>query len=191
VAYSTVAQVGYLFLVFSLTADPSAAWRAWSGTVYFAMSHACAKAAAFMAAGSLRYATGSDNIDELSGTARQQPLSVFAFGLAGVGLMGLPPSGTFLGKWLLLNAALASGRWILAIVILSGGILAAIYVFRVVAKTFRSVEPARTLRVPVVMQWPPLLLALLSIGLGVVAVQSMALLEIGAPFSSAMSGETP
>ncbi len=191
VAYSTVAQIGYLCLVFSLAAEPSAAWNAWSGTAYFALAHACAKAAAFMAAGSLRYATGSDEIEDLVGTAQQQPVTIFAFALAGVGLMGLPPSGTFLAKWLLLKSALAGGQWGLALIVLAGGLLAAIYVFRVVAKSFVAGEAGPTRRVPWRMQWTPLMLALLSIGLGLVAWQPMELLEVGAPFSSTFSGSTP
>lgn len=191
VAYSTVAQIGYLFLVFSLAAEPTAAWNAWSGTAYFALSHACAKAAAFMAAGSLRYATNSDEIDSLMGTAQQQPLSVFAFGLAGVALMGLPPSGVFLSKWLLLNSALAARQWGLALLMLVGGLLAAIYVFRVVAKSLVAAEGQMTRTVPLVMQWTPVVLALLSILLGVVALQPIALAEVGAPFSPTLAGGTP
>lgn len=191
VAYSTVAQIGYLFLVFALAAEPLAAWNAWSGTAYFVLSHACAKAAAFMAVGSLQYATGSDRIDDLAGIAKQQPVTMFAFALAGVGLMGLPPGGAFLAKWLLLNSAVAAGQWGLALVVLIGGLLAAIYVFRVVAKSFIVADQQPTRHVPRVMQWTPLVLALLSIALGIVALQPMELLEIGAPFSPTASGGSP
>lgn len=191
IAYSTVAQIGYLFLVFSLASERSDVWNAWSGTAYFAFSHACAKAAAFMAAGCLRYATGSDEIADLAGTAQQQPVTIFAFALAGVGLMGLPPSGAFLAKWLLLNSAMTSGRWDFACVVLVGGLLSAIYIFRVVAKSFGATERQAAQRVPLLMQWTPLVLALLSIALGIVALQPMALLEVGAPFPPPPSGGTP
>ncbi len=181
VAYSTVAQIGYLFLVFSLASEPSASWNAWNGAAYFSVSHAFAKAAAFMAAGSLVFATGSAKIDDLAGIAQQQPVTVFAFALAGVGLMGLPPSGAFLSKWLLLNASLSSGKWFFTAVILLGSLLAAIYVFRVVAKSFEAGERQPTRHVPALMQWTPLVLALLSIGLGIVATRPLELLKIGAP----------
>jgi formate hydrogenlyase subunit 3/multisubunit Na+/H+ antiporter MnhD subunit len=191
VAYSTVAQVGYLFLVFSLAAVPTSSRQAWSATVYFALSHACAKAAAFLAAGSLRYAVGSDDIASLTGTAARHPVTVFAFGLAGVALMGLPPSGAFLAKWLLLDSALSTGQWGIALVILIGGLLASIYVFRVIARSCAATEAQGTRRVPFLMQLTPLVLALFSMGLGVFAMQPLQLLESSAPFSVAAWERSP
>ena len=191
IAYSTVAQIGYLFLVFSLTLETATAWKAWSGAVYFALSHSLAKAAAFLAAGSLKYAHDSDRIDDLAGAAQQQPVTIFAFAIAGVGLMGLPPSGVFLCKWLLLNSAVSSGHWGYALVMLAGGVLAAIYVFRVVAKSFEHTELIVTRPVSPWMRWTPLALAVASLALGVLAYLPLSLLEVGAPFSPATGGGTP
>ncbi|GAA5507981.1 complex I subunit 5 family protein [Novipirellula caenicola] len=196
VAYSTVAQIGYLFLVFSLTSETTVAWNAWSGAVYFAMSHSLAKAAAFLASGSLKHAHDSDRIDELAGAAQRQPVTIFAFAIAGVSLMGLPPSGVFLSKWLLLNSAVTSGRWSYALVMLVGGILAAVYVFRVVAKSLENIDPiasdpTATRPISPWMQWTPLALAIAALALGVMAYQPLGLLEIGAPFSPASGGGTP
>ncbi len=191
IAYSTVSQIGYLFLVFSLAAEPATAWKAWSGAVYFALSHSLAKAAAFMAAGSLKYAHDSDRIDDLDGTAQRQPVTIFAFALAGVSLMGLPPSGAFLAKWLLLNSAVTSASWVYAIVMLTGGILAAIYVFRVVAKSFENTKAIVTRPISSLMQWTPLALAIASLASGMLAYQPLGLLEVGAPFSPTTSGGTP
>jgi formate hydrogenlyase subunit 3/multisubunit Na+/H+ antiporter MnhD subunit len=191
IAYSTVAQIGYLLLVFSLAADPATAWNAWSATVLFALSHAFGKAAAFMAAGSLLYATGRGDIDALAGTAEEQPASVFAFALSGVVLMGLPPSGAFFAKWLLLESALSSGHWLLAAVVLVGGVLAAIYVFRVIAKSLVSTKQESTRRVPLLMQYAPLVLAIVSVALGAMAYPTMRLLKVGAPFSAMSAEELP
>jgi len=191
VAYSTVSQIGYLFLVFSLAAEPTVAWDAWSATAFFALSHACAKAAVFMAAGSLQYATGSGDIDALAGTAQQQPVTVFAFAAAGVVLMGLPPSGAFLAKWLLLESALLSGQWLLASVVIVGGVLAAVYIFRVVARSLVAPEGRATRHVPLLMQFVPLLLALVSVALGAIGPQAMSLLEVGTPFPPLTTGGVP
>ena len=68
-----------------------------------ALSHAFAKAAMFMAAGLIAEALGHDRIAELGGIGRALPMTVFAFGLGGLSLMGLPPSGGFAAKWLLLH----------------------------------------------------------------------------------------
>ena len=59
---------------------------------------------------------------------------MFAFGLAGLSLMGVPPSGGFVAKWLLLSAAVVEGQWWWAAVMLAGGLLAGGYVFIVLGK---------------------------------------------------------
>jgi formate hydrogenlyase subunit 3/multisubunit Na+/H+ antiporter MnhD subunit len=181
VAYSTVAQVGYLFLVFTL-AHGEMAMLAWRGSAYLACSHACAKAAAFLAAGSLAQALGTDELQQWAGAARREPASVFALALAGVSLMGLPPSGGFIGKWLLLKAALASGQWPLAGIVLLGGLLAAIYIFRVVARTLSAGEP-RPASPPLspLLRYVPLAPALAAIAFGMVTTETLQVLEIGVP----------
>ncbi len=190
IAYSTVAQMGYLFLFFSIPHESPYFCSAWSGTWYFAVSHACAKAAAFMAVGSLAHAAGSDQIKDMAGMAQHQPVAVFAFGLSGVSLMGLPLSGAFVAKWMLLKSTLASGHWHLTIAILAGGLMAAIYIVRVLATAF-AVDSRSVRNAPAPMQWPPLILACLSAALGLVAYYPMKLLEIGAPCSAILMGVTP
>jgi hypothetical protein len=106
---------------------------AWNGGVMQALSHAFAKAAMFLAAGLIAEAIGHDRIAELRGVGRAMPMTVFAFGLGGLSLMGLPPSGGFTAKWLLLKAAVGSGQWPWAVVMLAGGLLAGGYIYRVLA----------------------------------------------------------
>lgn len=184
VAYSTVAQLGYLFLVFPLALGKGTGFSAWSGALYFIVSHACAKGAAFLAAGTVLAAFGHDRIDELVGATRRMPVTMFAFAIAGVSLIGLPPSGGFIAKWLLLNAALAGGQWWWAIVIVSGALLAAAYVFRFFSRAFRHVDHVPTCGViPLSMELPALGLGLVAMGLGIIGTLPFELLRIGAPLS--------
>lgn len=186
VAYSTVAQIGYLFLAFPLAAATVTAWNAGA---YLALSHALAKAAMFLAAGNLLHFGGHDRIADLDRVVQRLPLSAFAFALAGASLMGLPPSGGFIGKWLLLEAALAQGRWDLVVVMLIGGLLAAAYVFKVLGMAFTQADVVHEPRaVPAPMEWAALLLACGAILLGFVATPVLSLLSIGAPFGG---GEGP
>jgi multicomponent Na+:H+ antiporter subunit D len=185
VAYSTVAQVGYLFLLFPLSTGTVGLATAWNGCLYFTVSHAFAKAAVFMAAGIMMHAVGHDRLDQLEGIGLSLPMTVFAFALAGVSLMGLPPSGGFAAKWLLLDAALDNRQWWIVCVIIGGGLLAAGYVFKVIkpaltAATTASVTPP----VPRSMEWSALLLAVLALLLGLFAAQPLALLQIGSPFAT-------
>src|SRR5262249_36857452 len=105
IAYSTLAQIGYLFLMFPLAFDADSRQLergdARAGGLLQAMSHASAKAAMFMSAGLVYAALGRDRITELGGVGRALPISLFAFALAGVALVGLPPSGAGLAKDLL------------------------------------------------------------------------------------------
>lgn len=189
VAYSTVAQLGYLFIMFPLAGGAGAVepWGsgAWSGGLLHALSHALAKAAMFLVAGSLIAATGEDRIDSIAGAARQMPIAVFAFGLAGLTLMGLPPSGGFVAKWLLLSAAIVSGQWLWALVMLAGGLLAAGYVFRVMGRAFLAGEQvAAYRRVPQREQLAAFTLAALSMLLGIFSLEPLALLAVGKPASA-------
>lgn len=180
IAYSTVAQVGYLYLVFGL-ADDSAALVddiAWTGAVLQLMSHAFAKAAMFVAAGLIAEALGHDRIDDLAGAGRAAPLSVLAFAIAGLSLMGLPPSGGFVAKVMLLSGAVSAGQWWIAVTILCGGVLAAAYVFRVVEKAAAPGGPDIA-RLPAWREAIPLALALCAVGIGLIPLQPLDFLGIG------------
>ena len=181
VAYSTVAQIGYLFMAFPLAAASGAS--AWAAAAYLALSHALAKAAMFLAAGNLLHFGGHDRIADLDRAVQRLPLTVGAFALAGVSSMGLPPSGGFIAKWLLLEAALAQERWGLAAVMILGGLLAAGYIFKVLGYAFTQAAVLRASRaVPAGMEWAALLLAVGAILLGFLAAPVLALLGIGDPF---------
>ncbi|MDK9719136.1 MAG: hypothetical protein OEL57_14720, partial [Trichlorobacter sp.] len=93
---------------------------------------------------------------------------------------GLPPSGGFLAKWLLIDAALAAGQVWIAVVAISGGLLASVYVFRVLLLAFRdTVESDRPRPQPVAagMEWTAFTLAVASVGLGLAAMPLFKLLE--------------
>jgi formate hydrogenlyase subunit 3/multisubunit Na+/H+ antiporter MnhD subunit len=137
-AYSTVAQVGYLFLFFPLIAaagDPQRELLL-GALVLLALTHGFAKAGLFLAAGLLQKAAGHDHIAGLGPATQALPAVAFALGLAGVALIGLPPSGTFTAKWILLAESISSGQWWWATVVLAGTLLASAYMFRVLAKAF-------------------------------------------------------
>jgi formate hydrogenlyase subunit 3/multisubunit Na+/H+ antiporter MnhD subunit len=184
IAYSTVAQIGYLFLAF-----PLATVIAWKGMLFLLLSHALAKAAMFMAAGNILRFQGHDRIADLDRVAQRLPLTLTTFALAGVSIMGLPPSGGFIAKWLLLDAALRSGQWWWALVLILGGLLAAAYVFKVIGYAFTQADTPRYPRaVPRRMEWSALALALAAIGIGLVAPWPLALMDIGLPFGSGGAG---
>ncbi len=184
VAYSTVAQLGYLFLLFALTPPTGPRAAAWYAGVLFAVSHGCAKAAMFLAAGNLRRAVGHDRIAELDAVGQHLPVTFFTMALSGVALMGLPPSGSFVAKWVLIDAALQGGHVWMAVVIVAGGLLAAGYLVPLFARAFTGaasnvVEIVGI--VPASMRWSALVLAAIAATLGFVSAPIMTLLGVGTP----------
>lgn len=146
VAYSTMAQIGYLFLMFPLAFDVSGNGPvhgfALAGGLLQVISHATAKAGMFMAAGLIYVALGHDRIADLAGVARAMPITVLAFALSGIALMGVVPSGAYLAKKLMLDAADSSGQWWWVVVLQGGAAFTAGYVVLVLVSVLRSrVEP--------------------------------------------------
>ena len=176
VAYSTVAQIGYLFLMFPLAFDGAshalAHGSALTGGLLQAVSHATAKASMFMAAGLIYAALGHDRIADLAGVARAMPVTVLTFALAGLALMGVVPSGVYLAKKLMLDAADGSGQWWWVIVLQGAAVFTAGYVVLVLVSTLRR----RTDTVPMVKrvsrlsECASLLLSLCSLLLGLAAL---------------------
>ncbi len=192
VAYSTVAQIGYLFFLFPLVSAAADPWSgfAWTGAWLQLISHALAKASMFMAAGLIAVEFGHDRIADLKGAGHRLPLTFITFGLAGFSLMGIPPSGGFTAKWLLLLASVMEGQWWWAIVIVLGGLLAGGYVFKVLGTAFgerTSISPG-TISVARSSELIALGLALCAVMLGFMPLQPSEFLQIGRPV---LSGTAP
>lgn len=153
IAYSTLAQIGYLFLMFPLAFAPASAQLQSGGALAAGMlqaiSHATAKAAMFMSAGLIYAALGHDRLTGLSGIARALPMTVIAFAVGGVALIGVPSSGAYVAKELLLQAAAETSQWWWAVVIQAGGILTSSYVVLVLVHAASPADKPVALRVPI------------------------------------------
>src|SRR5215468_1705303 len=175
VAYSTLAQIGYLFLMFALAFDAQAGrlvqGSALIGGLMQAISHATAKAGMFMATGMIYASMGHDRLAALGGVVRVAPVAALTFLLAGIALIGPPTSGIYLAKTLFLRAAENSQQWWWAAVLQVGGILTSAYLIAVVA---HALSPAsgdskpRGGAIPQYQQAAALALVLCSLLLGLV-----------------------
>lgn len=187
IAYSTVGQIGYLLLFFPLVAVAGAATAAGAAALTGGMlqvaSHATAKAAMFMAAGLVVAGRGHDRVADFAGLAREQPWTVAAFALGGIALVGLPPAGGFVAKWLLLSSAIATAQWWWIVVIVVGGLLTATYVFAVLGRALRAPAngDAPVAIVPRSRQAVVLGLAIVSTLLGFVAFAPVDPVQVGRP----------
>jgi len=197
VAHSTVSQIGLLFLLFPLLTVSydnvtDAPWlaHAWTGGIYQTLAHAFAKASMFLAVGIYAIAIGHDRLTSMTDMVTRLPMTTFALSLAGVSLIGLPPSGGFVAKWMLLKAALASGQWWWAPVVVLGSFMTAGYVFMILRMAFAPrKEHVALQKVPHSMEVAALILGLAAIAIGLRGEELLVLLDIGTPFAEAVNLE--
>ena len=121
-AYSSVAQVGYIVLGVGL-ANPDG----FTGAVLHMVNHAFMKCCLFLVAGVILYRTGARQINDLHGLGRTMPLTAATFVLAAFGMIGIPPTGGFFSKLYLLLGAIDAGQWVFVAVILVSSLLAVAY----------------------------------------------------------------
>lgn len=180
IAWSSVSQFGFLLLLL-----PLAGTMAFQGAGFHLLTHGLAKAAMFLAAANIVMVLGSDTVRHLPGLDKRMPIEAFTLALAGVTLIGLPPSGGFTGKWMLLNAAWQHQGWFWLVLIALSGLMSAAYVFRILALT--CFHPARRAvhalheRPPLATSLAALLLALAAVMIGLYPHPVLDLLGRGVP----------
>lgn len=103
-AYSTVSQLSYILFGIALL-NPVAL----TGSLLHVVFHAFIKIVLFLCAGAIIHETGCENVDELRGIGKKMPVTLLAFTVASLGLIGIPPTGGFLSKWYLATGALTAG----------------------------------------------------------------------------------
>jgi len=141
-AYSSVAQIGYIALAISfVTVDGLAA-----GLVHI-FNHALMKGALFMAVGAVIYRLGTNRIADFAGLGRVMPWTMLAFVLAGMSMIGVPLTAGFISKWALIQAAIAEGNVVAVVVVLVGSLLAVIYIGRIAEAAY--LKPAPQGRAPI------------------------------------------
>jgi formate hydrogenlyase subunit 3/multisubunit Na+/H+ antiporter MnhD subunit len=170
VAYSTVAQLGYALLALGLLLhldEPRLHAALW----LFVLAHGLAKVSMFLAAGELQSILGSKRVKGMKGASQNVPIALAAFAVAGGSLIGLPPSGGFLAKWLLLQPLFERPQhWPWALGVLFGTLMSAAYVFRVIAHGFDRARPnPPSIHADRLAQWLALLPALLVWGLALIS----------------------
>jgi NADH-quinone oxidoreductase subunit L len=176
-AYSTVSQLGYMMAAIG-------AGFAASGFLHL-LTHGVFKALLFLAAGAVIHAVGSNDIGAMGGLARRMPQTAIVFVVGTLSLAGIPLFGGFYSKEEILGAVWTGGLPVPFAMLLLGAFLTSFYMFRVVFLAFFGRSPAgqgahgaagahadggaggHAHDAPFVMSGPLWLLALLSVGVGV------------------------
>lgn len=140
-AYSTVSQVSFIILGIALVGRLSTI-----GGIAHLVHQGLMKITLFFCAGNLAEELGIHGVQDLRGVGRRMPLTMLAFTVASLGMIGVPPLAGFVTKWYLgVGAVEAGAPWVIAVLIASSLITAAYLLPIVYDAWFREPEAA----------WPP------------------------------------
>jgi multicomponent Na+:H+ antiporter subunit D len=130
-AFSTIAQLSYIVLGVGLLSPKGMT----GGMMHIAM-HAFGKITLFFCAGAIFVATGKKNISEMVGIGRRMPVTLAAFFIGALSIIGMPPCGGFLSKWYLVLGSLQAHQMPILFVLLTSSLLNAAYFMPFVYKAF-------------------------------------------------------
>jgi len=130
-AFSTIGQLSYIVLGIALLSPKGMI----GGMTHIAM-HAFGKITLFFCAGAIFVATGKKNISEMVGIGKRMPVTMIAFFVGSLSVIGLPPTGGFFSKWYLVLGTIQADQMPMLIVLLTSSLLNAAYFFPIVYKAF-------------------------------------------------------
>ncbi len=135
-AYSTISQLSYIIL----GACTATAAGVIGGGMHIAM-HAVAKITLFFCAGAIMVGAHKTEVSQLDGIGRKMPVTMLAFFLASVSIIGLPPMGGSWSKWYLAMGAAEAGQLPLIATLMISSLLSIGYLMPVVARAFFMPPP--------------------------------------------------
>jgi len=175
IAYSTVAQVGYIFLGFSLGTK----WGILAALLHIII-HAFMKVCLFLAAGAIYHQTGRKKVTQFSGLGYQMPITMAAFTVAAFSMVGIPLFGGFITKYGLAMGSLEANNHYFIVLIVISGLLNAAYYFPIVWQAYFTSGHGVKLeldKVPVTMLIPIVAMALGILYLGIFPGSTLDFLE--------------
>ncbi len=177
-AYSSVAQIGYMVLGLSL-----ASVSGLTGGLVHLFNHAIMKSGLFLVMAAVVLRMGSTRLDSFAGLGRRMPFTMAAFVVAGLSLIGVPLTVGFVSKWYLVMGSIEAGLWPVGVLILLSSLLALIYIWRVVEVAYFRQAPDEAPDVdeaPISMLMPIWVLAGATIFFGVFTSLSVGLASAAA-----------
>jgi len=164
-AYSTVAQIGYIFLGFGL----GTVWGITAGLLHIII-HAFMKVCLFLSAGAIYYQTGTKKVTHFSGMGFKMPVTMAAFTVASLSMVGIPLFGGFITKYgLALGSLEANNPYFIVLIVLSG-LLNAAYYFPIIWQAYFTSSAGTTMTmdtIPKTMLIPIVFMALGVIYMGI------------------------
>jgi proton-translocating NADH-quinone oxidoreductase chain N len=131
IAYSTVSQIGFIFLGFSINREVGIA-----GSVLYILMHGLSKAGLFLCAGIVEQNAKTKDITKMGGFAQTMPITAVSFLFCAFSVMGIPPFGGFFSKYMVIAGTIQAEQLIIAAVFLFGAVLTILYLFRLFNMVF-------------------------------------------------------
>ncbi|MEO8164915.1 MAG: monovalent cation/H+ antiporter subunit D family protein [Betaproteobacteria bacterium] len=135
-AYSTISQLSYVILAAALLTPLSLI-----GAALHIAAHAVSKITLFFAAGAIYTTAHKTEVSQLDGIGRRMPLTMTAFTIGALSLIGIPPAAGFVSKWYILSGAVASGQSVAVAVLIASTLLNAAYFLPIVHRAFFRPPP--------------------------------------------------
>ncbi|MEW9093834.1 MAG: proton-conducting transporter membrane subunit [Clostridiaceae bacterium] len=135
IAYSTVAQMGYIFFAIGLGTELGI-----TIAIFHIIGHAVTKGALFLSAGSIIQSTGLKELEDLKGVGKEMPYTLGMFFIASLSMIGIPVLPGFVSKWYLALGSIEANKIILIGVILLSSLLNAMYYFPIAINGFFGEE---------------------------------------------------
>lgn len=136
-AYSTISQLSYIVMAALLATTMSV-----SGGVMHIVMHAFGKITLFFCAGAILVGAHKDSVSQMDGLGRRMPLTMAAFFIGSLGIIGLPPTGGTWSKLLIAGGSLDSGTWIWIAVLMVSTLLNIAYLLPIPFRAFFKPVPA-------------------------------------------------
>ena len=148
-AWSTVSQLSYVTLGALMANAPATL-----GAGLHIVMHAAAKITLFFCAGAILVASGKTRVSELDGIGRRMPITMAAFTVASLGVVGLPPAGGMWSKWQLALGTLEAGEGVLLAALLLGSVLSFSYLAPICVNAFYRAPASPSDRAIREAPWP-------------------------------------
>lgn len=149
-AYSSIGQMGYIMLGFAIGTP-----LALAGALLHVLNHAVMKGCLFMAVNGIQWKLGVFRVRDFSGMGARLPLTMGAFTIAALSIIGLPPTAGFFSKYYLALAAIESGQVAFLLALVISSLLSAVYFFRVIERAY-LMQRTETVETPELPELPEL-----------------------------------
>ncbi|MCB1610693.1 MAG: hypothetical protein KDI60_02815, partial [Xanthomonadales bacterium] len=130
-AYSTISQLSYIVLA-ALVLTPFAE----IGAAMHMVAHAFAKITLFFTAGAIYVAAGKTQVSQLDGIGLRMPLTMAAFTIGALSMVGVPPTAGFVSKWYMIAGAFQNDLYFVLAVLIISTALNAFYFLPIIHRAF-------------------------------------------------------